>query len=129
VQALEVTRLLVADPRGGALALAERPTLPGESLDRPTGVAAWLEATAPNPALDRTQVRYRLDADGPVTLTVHDAGGRRVRSLWDGWQAAGGHVLVWDGRDERSNLVPVGVYFVRIESKGESDTKKMMIVR
>lgn len=129
IESLEVARLLVADPRGGALSLADRPTLSGGPTDRTAGVAAWLEAAAPNPALDRTQVRYRLDGDGPVTLTVHDASGRLVRRLWDGWQAAGGHTLVWDGRDERSNTVPAGAYFVRIESNRGTDSQKLMIMR
>jgi flagellar hook assembly protein FlgD len=64
-----------------------------------------------------------------VTLTVFDASGRQMRSLWNGWQMAGGHTLAWDGRDDAARPVAAGVYFVRIETAGAADTQKLMLVR
>ncbi len=51
-------------------------------------------------------------ADGPVTVTIHDARGRTVRRL--SAEVAGGRAqLQWDGRDEAGRNVASGAYFAR----------------
>jgi hypothetical protein len=71
-----------------------------------------LRAAAPNPFHGTTTLAYELTSGGPVTITVHDIGGRRVRRLATSeWQAAGWHEAIWDGRDDAGRLAPVGIYF------------------
>jgi hypothetical protein len=125
-----VTRLLVADTRGETLTLAPVPSLEWTpDMDSPGGVRALLERTSPNPMIRTTEISYRLDVSGPVRIEIFDPSGRKIRSLWDGHQMAGGHILSWDGRDQGGAAVSDGMYFVRIQAGGSTDTEKILVVR
>jgi hypothetical protein len=125
-----VTRLVLADTRGGAMTLASAPSLdPAPDLGSPGGVRGLLERTSPNPMVRTTDISYRIDVSGPVRIEIFDPSGRKIRSLWDGHQMAGGHILSWDGRDQGGAAVSDGMYFVRIQAGGSTDTEKILVVR
>lgn len=78
---------------------------------------------APNPfapSQDPGTVRivYSLSREAEVTIEIYDFASRKVRTLIDGMQRAGGqnHASdTWDGRDDQGDRVANGVYFYRIE--------------
>lgn len=78
----------------------------------------------PNPARDRTTVRFGLPADGPVRLTIYDALGRRVADLADGPHAAGWHtaMLATDG-------LPSGIYVLRLDAADRRLTQRLTVAR
>jgi len=41
----------------------------------------------------------------------------------------GEHEVIWDGLDSAGRAVASGVYLYRIEALGESETKRMTLVR
>jgi hypothetical protein len=93
------------------------------------GAQLWLETIEPNPTPDATTVRLVLPRPARLTLAVHDAAGRRVRTLAAGSWAAGSCAIAWDGRDAAGRVVPEGVYFLR-GAVGESPLGgKVVIVR
>lgn len=97
----------------------------------PLGVAVQpleyaLGAGAPNPAATRSRIDYAMPVDGLVNLAVYDVGGRRVRSLVSGTQAAGVHATAWDLRDETGALVRAGVYYYRLEVAGRTFTRRLV---
>ena len=53
-------------------------------------------------------------ATGAQTIRIYDLAGRLRRILPVGDEAGG--VVTWNGRDERSSLVPAGIYFARLTS-------------
>ena len=57
------------------------------------------------------------------------AAGQRVRSLVSGQLAAGVHVAVWDGRDQRGRDVASGTYFARLRAGGVVQVSKMILLR
>lgn len=65
---------------------------------------------APNPVLRDGRVQFTLGRAGQTLCAVFDAGGRRVRTLWDGILDAGRHELNWNA----AGLNP-GVYVVRVD--------------
>ena len=70
---------------------------------------------APNPFHGRTHVDYRLLERNPVTASVYDVSGRRVRRLLGGDVVEPGiHGIHWDGRNDRGAALSAGVYFLRI---------------
>ena len=42
---------------------------------------------------------------------------------------AGAHRVVWNGKDNLGRPLSSGVYFLNLQSEGESETMKMMLVR
>lgn len=73
------------------------------------------------------RIEYALPADGDVALRVYDVRGRLVAPLEAGSSVTGVHRLEWDGRDRSGARVPRGVYFVRIESRGEAAVAKVVL--
>jgi hypothetical protein len=99
------------------------PELPGAEA----GTALQLEC--PNPYRPEAAIRLTLPAPGRARLTIHDALGRLVKVLEDGERTAGQHVVTWDGRDRRGQVVAAGVYFLRLEAEGGRATEKIALLR
>ncbi len=79
--------------------------------------ALRLFAAQPNPFRPSTMLSYELFAPAAVRLVIHDAAGREVRRLVDApLQPAGVHRVAWDGRDDRGQAAPAGVYFYRVRA-------------
>jgi hypothetical protein len=83
----------------------------------------------PNPFDASTAFELSLPRAGHLSLSIHDAAGRRVRSLWQGPSEARSGSVTWDGRDGAGRSVPAGVYFVRAESEGRTATRRLVRVR
>ena len=83
----------------------------------------------PNPFREATTIAYTLPRAGAVRLTVHDAAGRRVRTLTDGSRPSGRSEAVWDGRDEAGSRVAAGVYFLRLDALGGTETGKLTRIK
>ena len=99
------------------------------SLDagRETGVlarAAVLEQNQPNPFNPLTQIKFSLQREGAVTLTIYNVRGEAVAKLADGVMSAGDHFVTWDATDH-----PSGVYFYRLEGDGIAETRKMTMLK
>jgi hypothetical protein len=92
-------------------------------------LATELSQNTPNPFANRAKISYALSARGHTVLDVYDACGQLVRTLVDEEQAAGHHLIEWDGRDSAGNPVPTGIYFYRLRAGDFTDMKKMVVVR
>jgi hypothetical protein len=89
-----------------------------------------LSAPLPNPSLELTSIAFRLADAADIRLTVCDAQGRCVRTLWNGPAAAGDHVLAWDGSNANGTAMPAGIYYVRLESAGPAvETRPVVRIR
>jgi hypothetical protein len=83
----------------------------------------------PNPFNPRTTVSYTVPSRGHVTVSVYDAHGAHVATLFDGERNVGAYSIDWDGRTKRSDAVASGVYFARIEHASGTRTKKMVLLK
>jgi hypothetical protein len=77
-----------------------------------------LASARPTPFQGRTSLDYEIARRGPVEIAVFSVTGARVRTLVSGDHAAGPDHATWDGRDERGQIAPTGMYIVRMESAG-----------
>lgn len=85
-----------------------------------------LEQNYPNPFSSKTAISYNLDKKSDVKVTIYDVLGRVVRNFSIGYQAAGVHGIIWDGRDMLGKRVATGVYFYRLQARGRSEVRKML---
>jgi hypothetical protein len=77
----------------------------------------------PNPFKNQTTITYGFPQPSNVCITIYNLIGQRLKILTDQWYNAGVHKILWNGKDERSNTVPSGVYFTRIIIKSEEQTQ------
>lgn len=81
-----------------------------------------------HPAASRVALAFELPRDGDATLVIHGIDGRLVRTLARGARRAGRHELVWDGRDDRGEAAPAGVYFARLSAGNADDSKRVVLL-
>lgn len=91
--------------------------------------AARLMAPYPNPFNPQVTVPFILPSAAHVLLSVYDVEGRCVRRLVDGDLAGGPYRVMWLGVDENGIVLPSGVYVVRMEAGGASQTAKLLLLR
>jgi hypothetical protein len=87
-----------------------------------------LDPSWPNPARGNATLRFALAAPADIRMTIFDVGGRAVRALIDGAMDAGDHEVRWDGKDDRGNRLPAGVYSYRIQSGGSSVARRLVLL-
>jgi len=98
----------------------------GEPVSRP-GLS--LDGAYPNPFNPATTIRFFVPEAGTVSLRIYDVAGRLVQRLVSGPTPAGEHAVEWDGRSANGNAVSAGVYFARLEWGGETQMKKIVLLK
>ena len=82
-----------------------------------------------NPFEARARFELGLRVPGKVSVSVHDASGRLVRTLETGALAAGRHAVEWDGRDRGGRSMASGVYWVRVEGPELQTSRRILRVK
>ncbi len=82
-----------------------------------------------NPFNPTTTISFIAPQAGTAKLSVFNIKGQRVKTLHDGFLSKGHHCILWNGLDERGTAVSSGLYFVRVEMNGTSQTHKMVLMK
>ncbi len=81
----------------------------------------------PNPFNPKTRLSASLDVSGPVDLNLHDAAGRHVVTLYDGYRESGEFSIDWNGLDQRGHAVSAGVY-IAVLKVGDLETRERLVL-
>lgn len=88
-----------------------------------------LAPARPNPWAPNTRLSYTLPRAEHVRLWIADAAGRRVAVLMDGLQLPGDHVVTWEARDAHGSPLGSGIYFLRLEAGGVTQSRRLTLIR
>ena len=88
-----------------------------------------LQQNHPNPFSADTRIRFYLPGPEPVSMTVYDVSGRRVRRLIDNTVDAGWHEVPWAGDTDGGRMAASGVYFCQLETRGYKKAVIMQLVK
>ena len=91
--------------------------------DQEDGLGALL-INHPNPFAGETRLIYHVPTRGHAKLDVYNAIGQHVATLIDGPHARGTHHTIFSSYD-----LPSGVYYSRLRSAGNVQTRTMTVVR
>jgi hypothetical protein len=82
---------------------------------------------SPNPFSRTTTIHFSVKSNDKATLDIFNVKGQCIRS----WRSftAGEQNVIWDGRDNQGRAVGSGVYFYKLQSAGEKQIRKMMLVK
>ena len=84
----------------------------------------------PNPANNGTVIRFGLDHDEHVNLSLYNLAGQKVATLVHGPRTAGTYAVHWDGRDDSKRALASGVYLYRLHAgAGQVDSRKLLLLR
>ena len=99
------------------------------TVDLPS-TASVLRQNYPNPFNPATTIAFDLAEGRTVTLSIHDASGRLIRTLLNGETRASGRQLVeWNGCDESGRSAAAGVYFYRLDAGDFIESRKMVLLK
>ncbi len=110
-------------------------TIDEVDVEQPIPAVARLDLgpAHPNPFNPIVIIPFSLPKMGRVDLAVCDVTGRRVKSLIAGMRTEGVYsgekAVTWNGKSDENRQMPSGVYFVKLESAGESSTTKVVLLR
>ncbi len=94
-----------------------------------------LDQNYPNPFNPATTIAFTLGdlgSSGPyvaVHLVVYNLLGQQVKTLFDGTLGPGRYEYIWDGTDQAGQTMASGLYFYRLTTAGNSETKKMVLMK
>ena len=80
-------------------------------------------AMTPNPFTpglgkrEQLAISFSLQQPGEVAIAIYNLAGKVVKRLEAGKLAAGDHLFMWDGTDERGQAVQKGTYLVRVTAE------------
>lgn len=88
-----------------------------------------LLGNAPNPFAGSTSIRFTLERDAEVELSVYDLNGRLVAGLHRGALGAGSHAVRWDGMSVEGRRAAPGVYMYRLAAGAVRESGRMVLWR
>ena len=83
----------------------------------------------PNPFGAGTTIRFTLPRAEQVQLLIADPSGRVVRTLERGPRGAGPHEVRWDGRTDRGDPAPTGIYLYVLHAGERHEMGKLVRIR
>ena len=99
------------------------------SVPRPDRAKLEFRAPFPSPSRGGVSFDYALPAEGAVSLTIYDVGGRKVRILVElERELAGPHRVTWDGRDALGRRAAPGLYLARLGVAGQILDRRLALI-
>jgi len=77
---------------------------------------------APNPSMDKSELKFVLATEEKVSITVSDITGKAILNVYEGMLAGGEHIISLN-----TNNVSSGIYFINIHVAGGEINKKLII--
>jgi len=83
----------------------------------------------PNPFNPITSLRYNLQEDAMVNITIYDKMGKLVKTMVNDDQTAGYKSIQWNATNYAGRPVSAGLYLYRIHAGEFVQTKKMVLLK
>lgn len=83
----------------------------------------------PNPFNGSTIISFALPQTEMVELAIYNIAGQKVSILVSGEHLFGDYRVYWNGYDNQKKALASGIYFYRLQTKTQSLTKKLHLIR
>ena len=83
----------------------------------------------PNPFNPETTIKYAVPQNGHIQIEVYNILGKKVRTLFEGQQAAGTYQVRWDARDDYGVTLSSGVYLITLRSGNFVTAKRVTLLK
>ena len=83
----------------------------------------------PNPFNPYTHIRFSLQTDSYVSITIYDLMGHQIQSLVNQQISAGYHTALWNSINNLGSPVSAGIYIYSIQAGQFVQTRKMVLLK
>ena len=88
-----------------------------------------LKGNYPNPFNPETRIEFSFPEDTSAELSIYNIRGQRVKTYNKNHFEKGDNSVLWNGTDDNGSKCSSGVYFFRINTGKEIQTKKMIMMK
>jgi hypothetical protein len=102
-----------------------------EERPGPSNFAKQYLTVSPNPFRENAEIRFCINGPRePIWLKIYDISGRVVRNFYVPASRRGfPSALTWDGRNEKGEKVPSGIYHIAYEVNDRRFVRKIVLMR
>ena len=97
--------------------------------EKPVPTSIELYQNYPNPFNPATKVNFNLSKASWVWLKIYNILGEEIKLLLDESLPAGEHSVQWNGKDDKGNILPGGVYFIQLKAGEYRHTIKAVLLK
>ena len=83
----------------------------------------------PNPFNPSTTIKYNLNDNSYVNVSIYNVDGELVKTLLKGPQNKGKNSLIWNAKNNKNESVAVGLYIYSVNTENNIYSKKMMLLK
>jgi len=83
----------------------------------------------PNPFNPSTTIKYNLNDNSYVNVSIYNVAGALVKTLFNGPQSKGKNSLVWNAKNNKNESVAGGLYIYSVNTENNIYSKKMMLLK
>jgi hypothetical protein len=83
----------------------------------------------PNPFNPSTKISISIPYSSRVKLVVYNILGNVVKEIYLGSLEGGPHEFTWNGKDEKGNIQPSGIYLYSLISDNINLKRKMLLIK
>jgi flagellar hook capping protein FlgD len=96
----------------------------------PTGDQAAIRRVFPNPFNPKTKIEFSVPKVAPVAVRIFDIQGKLVSKLVDDRSMAPGvYQVAWNGKSDRGQDMPSGLYFAQIRSGASRQSVRLTMLK
>jgi len=66
---------------------------------------------------------------GEVEIDIYNMKGQKIRNLLSDEYPAGTHSVIWNGKNDKGNIVANGMYLYQVKTERYSTTQKMIMMK
>ena len=82
----------------------------------------------PNPFNPSTTIKFSIQDNSKIKLTVYNIKGQKVKTLINDNFAKGKHSIIWNGDDELGEPVISGIYLYKFNVNGKTEAVKKCLL-
>ncbi len=77
----------------------------------------------------KTRIHFKIQKPGEVTVKIYDFAMNLITTLDEQADQVRDYEVSWDGRNDQGDIVANGVYFFKIESPGQAQWGKVVVIK
>ncbi|MCB0732587.1 MAG: T9SS type A sorting domain-containing protein, partial [Ignavibacteriae bacterium] len=83
----------------------------------------------PNPFNSSTNINFILEKKTEVKLDIYNVNGEKIKTIINNYKQPGNYSIIWDGKNNKGEMVSSGIYYYRLIQINNSKTKKMILLQ